>query len=57
METINEKKPVPTPQERPDLYDDFDYAERPDGYQTGVKTPDYIQQMIDQREKAPAAKE
>lgn len=45
----NLKKPVPTPEQRPDLYDDYDGIERPEGYQTGVKTPDYIQQLIDQR--------
>lgn len=53
-------KPVPSPQERPDLYDDFDGIERPEGYQTGVKVPDYIQKLIDQRQgqsKLPAAAE
>lgn len=61
METEQVKKqPLPSPQERPELYDDFDYAERPEGYQTGVKTPDYIQQLIDQRQgknKLPQAAE
>jgi hypothetical protein len=53
MET--EMKKMPTPEERPDLYDDYDGIERPEGYQTGVKTPDYIQKLIDERKgKAPA---
>lgn len=53
----NEKvKSMPTPEQRPDLYDDFDGVERPEGYQTGVKTPDYIQKLLDEREgKKPAA--
>lgn len=50
METINDKAVKnPTPEERPDLYDDYDYTDRPEGYQTGIKTPDYIQKIIDDR--------
>lgn len=41
---------MPTPQERPDLYDDFDGIERPAGYKTGVKVPDYIQKLIDEKQ-------
>lgn len=44
-------KTVPTPEERPDLHDDYDYSERPEGQPTGVKTPDYIQKLIDEREQ------
>jgi hypothetical protein len=55
METEKVKKPMPTPQERPDLYDDFDGVERPAGQGTGVKIPDYIQKLIDERKKQPAA--
>lgn len=54
METVNNKK-TPTPEQRPDLYDDFDGIERPEGYQTGVKTPDYIQKLLDQKQ-APSEK-
>ena len=60
MEKEQMKKGVPSPQERPDLYDDFDGIERPEGYKTGIKTPDYIQKLIDQRQgktKLPAAAE
>lgn len=57
METENVKKTVPTPDQRPDLYDDYDGIERPEGYETGVKTPDYIQKLIDERGKKPAAQQ
>lgn len=46
------KKSMPTPQERPDLYDDFDYPERPEGWVNPVRVPDRIQKLIDAR-KAP----
>ena len=45
-------KKMPTPQERPDLYDDFDGTVRPAGQGTGVKTPDYIQKLMDQSKRA-----
>lgn len=51
METMTKTK-MPTPEERPDLYDDFDYSNRPEGYQTGIKTPDRIQKLIDARNAA-----
>lgn len=44
---------MPTPEQRPDLYDDFDGVERPAGAGTGVRTPDYIQKLLNAR-KAPA---
>lgn len=44
------KKPNPTPAERPDLYDYCDGIERPEGYETGVNIPDYIQKLIDDRQ-------
>lgn len=50
METKDVKKQIPSPQERPDLYDDFDIQDRPDGYQSGVKTPDRIQKLIAERQ-------
>lgn len=43
------KKGMPTPQERPDIYDDYDYTKRPEGESTGIATPDYIQKLIDAR--------
>lgn len=50
-------KKMPSPQERPDLYDDFDYVERPEGYRTGVAVPSRIQRMIEERRaKKPASK-
>lgn len=55
METEKVKTPMPTPQQRPDLYDDFDGIERPEGYDPGIQMPDYIQKMMDERKpKAPA---
>lgn len=48
MEDLKNK--LPTPDQRPDLYDDQDYADRPAGYKTGVKTPDYIQKLIDAKQ-------
>lgn len=47
METVKQK--MPTPQQRPDLYDDFDYVDRPAGQKTGVGIPDRIQQKMDAR--------
>ncbi len=56
METMNKTK-MPTPEQRPDLYDGFDGVERPAGYKTGVKTPDYIQKLIDAKANKPAARD
>ena len=50
METINNKQ-NPTPEQKPELYDDYDYRDLPEGYKTGVKTPDRIQKLIDARQK------
>jgi hypothetical protein len=33
---------IPTPAERPDLYDDFDYPERPEGYKHGMRIPQSV---------------
>lgn len=41
------KSKMPTPAERPDLYDYFDYRELPDGYQTGVRLPERLQKLLD----------
>lgn len=41
---------LPSPQERPDLYDDFDGIERPAGYKTGVQVPERIQKLIAERQ-------
>ncbi|SDH26809.1 hypothetical protein [Nitrosomonas sp. Nm132] len=46
---VNVKKPIPGPDERPDLYDAYDGIDRPEGYKTGVEMPDYIQKMIEER--------
>lgn len=55
METMNENQ-NPTPEQRPDLYDDYDYRELPAGYKTGVGVPDRIQKLIDAK-KAGSAKQ
>lgn len=46
---------IPSPQERPDLYDDFDGTGRQLGEPTGVKTPDFIQKLIAEKDAAKAA--
>lgn len=45
----------PTPEERPDLYDDYDGG----GLfrETGVKTPERIQKLIDERRAKLAARD
>ena len=40
---------IQSPQQRPDLYDDFDGTNRKPGEPTGVRTPDYLQKLINQR--------
>jgi hypothetical protein len=57
MDTQNKPVKNPTPEERPDLYDDYDYRDLPAGYQTGIKTPDYIQKLIDAKANKPAARD
>lgn len=54
METMN-KKPMPTPAERPDLYDDFDGVERPAGWVNPVRVPEYLQKLIDAKQASKAA--
>jgi hypothetical protein len=54
METMN-KKPMPTPAERPDLYDDFDGVERPAGWVNPVRVPERIQKLINERQAKTAA--
>ncbi|MDP3327182.1 hypothetical protein [Parvibaculum sp.] len=39
----------PTPAERPDLYDAFDYQERPKGYKTGVRMPASLTKVAEKR--------
>ncbi|WP_201833165.1 hypothetical protein [Microvirga zambiensis] len=46
------KKPIPTPEARPDLYDHYDGSGRLLFSKTGVKGPDYIQKLIDERQGA-----
>ena len=49
---------IPSPEERPDLYDDFDfdfdfdYTERPAGWVNPSKTPERIQCLIAKRKTA-----
>lgn len=58
METVKENKTVnPTPEERPDLYDYYDGRDLPAGYKTGIKTPDYIQKIIDERRAKQATRD
>lgn len=42
---------IPSPKERPDLYDSYDGAERPAGWVNPVKTSPRLQKLIDQRKK------
>ena len=46
--------PIPSPEERPDLYDAFDGIDRPEGWKNTISTPDHIQRLLDvrQRDKA-----
>jgi hypothetical protein len=46
------KKPMPTPEERPDLYDYYDGSGRPLFAKAGIGVPDRIQKLIDERQKA-----
>lgn len=46
---------LPSPQQRPDLYDDFDYADRPAGWKNPVALPAELQKLIDAKAKQPAA--
>ena len=41
---------IPSPQERPDLYDDYDGLA--DGEKTAVTTPPEIQKLIDEKNKS-----
>lgn len=47
---------LPSPNERPDLYDDFDGINRPEGWVNPVAVPDRIQAAIDARSKKSADK-
>lgn len=33
---------MPTPAERPDLYDYYDYPDRPKGYKSGIRIPQSV---------------
>ena len=58
MENVKEKPAInPTPEERPDLYDYYDYRDLPEGYQTGIATPPRIQKLIDERKAKLAARD
>lgn len=43
------KRPIPGPDERPDLYDYYDGTDRPEGYKTGIEIPAHIQKALDER--------
>ncbi len=45
---------LPSPAERPDLYDGFDGAERPAGWKNPVGTPERIEHLLARRSAAPA---
>lgn len=49
--------PVPTPKERPDLYDDFDYgnAKYPEANKEAV-TPPHVRKLLEERERAKTPK-
>jgi hypothetical protein len=49
METQKVKPANPSPEERPDLYDDYDCSDRPLDAPSPVKMPDYIQKLIAER--------
>ena len=41
---------MPTPAERPDLYDGYDCPERPHGYVSSIAIPEPIQKLINAKE-------
>lgn len=43
------KKPIPGPDERPDLYDAYDGIDRPEDWKNPVALPDHLQKMLDDR--------
>lgn len=43
---------IPSPKERPDLYDDFDGLDRPEGWKNPVSLPPDIQKLVDERQAA-----
>ncbi len=45
----NERKPMPSPEERPDLYDDYDFADR------DTSSMDYLMERFRKRQVATAA--
>lgn len=51
---MNDKKKqaMPITHERPDLYDNFDGIDRPEGWVNPSRTPDRIQRLIDERKKS-----
>ncbi len=38
--------PIPTPQERPDLYDAFDGIDKPEGWKNSISTPVDLQRLL-----------
>jgi len=47
---------TPGPEERPDLYDGYDGADRPEGWENPVKAPERIEKLIAERAKKADAK-
>lgn len=43
--------PMPSPQERPDLYDAFDGLDRPEGWKNPVSTPEHLQRLLDAKQR------
>jgi hypothetical protein len=50
MKNENEKKLIPSPQQRPDLYDDYDVPAQSSEQANPVKVPDRIQKLIAERQ-------
>lgn len=38
--------PIPSPEERPDLYDAFDGIDRPEGWKNTISTPEHLQRLL-----------
>ena len=47
--------PIPSPKERPDLYDYFDFPDRPPSWKSSIETPDWMLKRDEQRKARKAA--
>lgn len=43
--------PIPSPQERPDLYDAFDGIDKPEGWKNSISTPPHLQILLDAKQR------